>query len=136
MKVTVSDKYAVGKVNEFVGICIERGGCGLRAWFTLRNVVDHQGLHLKLKITYNLQVVPNRNHFVLTGVEIRYEMYNPILQSIQVLKLEKRLDEHLRYLRDCPLEYSTFPIDMQPELRSPDALVPINTTMVGFTKSG
>ena len=57
-------------------------------------------------------------------------MYNPIIQSIQVLKLEKRLDESLRYLRDCPLEYSTFPVDMQPELRNPDALVPINKTMV------
>ena len=43
LKVTVSDQYAIGKVNEFVGICTERGGCGLRAWFTLRNVIDQQG---------------------------------------------------------------------------------------------
>lgn len=43
MKVGVSDEFAVGKLNEFVGICIDRSGCGLRAQFTLRNVVDNQG---------------------------------------------------------------------------------------------
>jgi len=106
LKTSVSDKYAVGKTNEFVGICTERGGNGLRAWFILRNVIDHQ------------------------GIEIKYDMYSPIVQSIKVLKLEKRLDENLRYLRDCALEYSTFPLDMQPVFHSPDAPVPINTVKV------
>lgn len=59
-------------------------------------------------------------------------MYNPIIQSIQVLRLEKRLDDSLRYLRDCPLEYSTFPMDMAPEFRNQDAPVPINATLVRF----
>lgn len=43
MAVTVADPNASGKTNRFVGICIQRGGCGLRAWFILRNVIDHQG---------------------------------------------------------------------------------------------
>ena len=43
MKVTVSDMNAPGKANTFVGICTERGGAGLRAWFILRNHVDGQG---------------------------------------------------------------------------------------------
>jgi len=54
MKVSVSDKYAVGKINEFVGICIERGGCGLRAFFTLRNVVDGQGILSFYELDINL----------------------------------------------------------------------------------
>nr|XP_053639402.1 39S ribosomal protein L19, mitochondrial-like [Cherax quadricarinatus] len=43
MGVTVADPNASGKINRFVGICIQRGGTGLRAWFILRNVIDHQG---------------------------------------------------------------------------------------------
>ncbi|XP_042864706.1 39S ribosomal protein L19, mitochondrial-like [Penaeus japonicus] len=43
MAVTVADFNASGKSNRFVGICIQRGGAGLRAWFILRNVIDHQG---------------------------------------------------------------------------------------------
>lgn len=43
---TISDPHAQTKSNRFVGICIERKGCGLRAEFTLRNVVDHQGVEV------------------------------------------------------------------------------------------
>ncbi|CAL1285505.1 unnamed protein product [Larinioides sclopetarius] len=91
LAVTASDPYAPGKQNRFVGICIGRTYTGLRATFTLRNIVDKQ------------------------GVEIMYDMYNPTILSIEVLRLEKRLDEHLYYLRDAPPEYSTFPLDMEPE---------------------
>jgi large subunit ribosomal protein L19 len=41
--VTCSDQHALGKTTRFVGICIQRRNCGLRADFTLRNVVDNQG---------------------------------------------------------------------------------------------
>ena len=44
MAVTVSDPYAPGKSNRFVGICIRRDGYGLRHSFTLRNVIDGQGI--------------------------------------------------------------------------------------------
>ncbi|GFS27452.1 39S ribosomal protein L19, mitochondrial [Elysia marginata] len=106
MAVTVSDPHSPGKTNRFVGICIDRGGRGLQAYFVLRNVVD--GL----------------------GVEVMYEMYNPTVHSIQVLKLEKRLDEQLYYLRNAPLEHSTFSFDMQPVTLPRDAPVPVNTTKV------
>lgn len=43
MAVTISDPHAPGKVSRFVGICIDRGGSGLRAYFVLRNYIDHEG---------------------------------------------------------------------------------------------
>ncbi|CAK1593746.1 unnamed protein product [Parnassius mnemosyne] len=106
LAVTISDPHAQGKTNRFVGICIERKGCGLRAEFTLRNVVDHQ------------------------GVEIRYDLYDPTIQSIQVLRLEKRLDDKLLYLRDALPEYSTFPFDMDPEILPEGTPVPVNPVQV------
>merc|ERR1712179_7020 len=106
MAVTVSDPNASGKTNRFLGICILRGGTGLCAWFMLRNVIDHQ------------------------GVEILYEMYNPLIQSIETLRLEKRLDEELLYLRDALPEYSTFPLDMEPEPLLEGTPVPVNPLKV------
>ncbi|CAH2054693.1 unnamed protein product, partial [Iphiclides podalirius] len=106
LAVTISDPHAQGKTNRFVGICIERKGCGLRAEFTLRNVVDHQ------------------------GVEIRYDLYDPTIQTIQVLRLEKRLDDKLLYLRDALPEYCTFPVDMNPELLPEGTPVPVNPVQV------
>lgn len=43
LAVTVSDLYAPGKVNRFVGICIRRDNYGLRHTFTLRNTIDGLG---------------------------------------------------------------------------------------------
>ncbi|KAG1677009.1 39S ribosomal protein L19, mitochondrial [Nymphon striatum] len=106
MAVTASDPYAPGRKNRFVGICISRSGYGLRANFILRNVIDSH------------------------GVEIMYEMYNPSIQTIEVLKLEKRLDEELFYLRDAPPEYNTFPFDMPAELHPEGTPVPINQIKV------
>ncbi|XP_011860642.1 PREDICTED: 39S ribosomal protein L19, mitochondrial-like [Vollenhovia emeryi] len=91
LAVTYSEPHAPGKVNKFVGICIERNETGLRASCLLRNIVDNQ------------------------GIEVLYELYDPAIQKIECLRLEKSLDPHLRYLRDAPPEYSTFPFDMEPE---------------------
>jgi len=106
LAVTVSDLHAPGKKNCFVGICVQRIGHGLRANFTLRNVVDGE------------------------GTEIRYDLYSPMLLKIEVLKLEKRVDDELFYLRDAPVEHSTFPFDMEPVTLPPGASVPINTIKV------
>ncbi|KAL7638721.1 UNVERIFIED_CONTAM: hypothetical protein RMT77_010254 [Armadillidium vulgare] len=108
MAVTVSDQNASGKLNRFVGICIQRDLTGLYSKFILRNVVDN------------------------IGVEISYEMYCPLIQSIEVLRLEKRLDDKLLYLRDCLPEYSTFPFDMEPEQLPEGAPVPVNTIKAVF----
>lgn len=43
LAVTATDPYAPGKKKRFVGICIYRTYAGLRATFTLRNIVDGQG---------------------------------------------------------------------------------------------
>lgn len=40
---TMADPNASGKINRFVGICIQRGGEGLGATFVLRNIIDYQG---------------------------------------------------------------------------------------------
>lgn len=66
------------------------------------------------------------------GVEIIYELYNPTITKIEVLKLEKRLDDNLAYLRDAPPEYCTFPFDMEPVKLPPGAPVPLNTIQVDF----
>lgn len=106
LAVTTSDQYAPGKTKKFVGICIHRTYFALRATFTLRNIVDNQ------------------------GVEIMYDLYNPTIVFIEVLRLEKRLDEELFYLRDADPKYSTFPFDMEPEFHPEGQPVRINTIKV------
>lgn len=106
LAVTYSEPHAPGKVNKFVGICIERKGTGLRSTFVLRNIVDNQ------------------------GVEVCYELYDPAIQKIDCLRLEKRLDSHLRYLRDAPAEYSTFSFDMELEHLPQGAPVPVNNIKI------
>lgn len=106
LAVTTSDPHAEGKTNRFVGICIERSNCGLRAQFTLRNVINNQ------------------------GIEVRYLMYDPTLQKVEVLRLEKRPDETLFYLRDALPEYSTFDVNMEPELLPEGTEVPVNPLKV------
>ncbi|XP_066515140.1 39S ribosomal protein L19, mitochondrial [Hoplias malabaricus] len=106
LSVTMSDPHAAGNANRFVGICIQRSGKGLGATFTLRNIVDGQ------------------------GVEICYELYSPRMRLVEVLKLEKRLDENLLYLRDALPEYSTFDFDMKPVHLMPTEDVPLNKLKV------
>ncbi|XP_054716413.1 39S ribosomal protein L19, mitochondrial-like [Uloborus diversus] len=106
LAVTATDPYAPSKETRFVGICIARTYGGLNSSFVLRNVVDKQ------------------------GIEIKYDMYNPCILSIDVLKLEKRLDEELYYLRDAPPEHSTFPFDMEPVYLPEGMPVPVNNIKV------
>ncbi|KAK2710741.1 large ribosomal subunit protein bL19m-like [Artemia franciscana] len=106
LAITVADPNSPSKNNRFVGICIDRIGCGLRASCILRNIVDGH------------------------GVEIKYELYNPLLKRIEVLRLEKRLDSTLYYLRDALPQYSTFSFDMEPEPRIEGATIPINPLQV------
>ncbi|XP_052868917.1 39S ribosomal protein L19, mitochondrial [Anopheles cruzii] len=106
LAVTASDRHAETKTARFVGICILREKCGLRARFILRNVIDHQ------------------------GIEISYDLYDPTLQKIEVLRLEKRVDDQLIYLRDALDEYSTFDVNMEPETLPDGAPVPVNDLKV------
>lgn len=106
MAVTSSDPHSAGKIARFVGICIDRDRCGLRARFVLRNIIDHQ------------------------GVEVQYDMYDPTLQKVEVLRLEKRLDDKLYYLRDALPEYSTFDVKMEAEIFPEGEPVPVNPVKV------
>lgn len=104
--VTTTDQYSSVKSNRFVGICVQRGGKGLGGTFVLRNIIENQ------------------------GVEICYEMYSPLMQQIEVLKLEKRLDASLMYLRDALPEYSMVDPEMKAVSSSPTGDVPLNTLKV------
>lgn len=106
LSVTTLDPHAANNTSCFVGICTQRSGKGLGSTFVLRNIVDGQ------------------------GVEICYELYNPRIKNIKVLKLEKRLDDNLMYLRDALPEYSTFPFDMKPLQMSATEDVPVNEMKV------
>ncbi|XP_021020834.1 39S ribosomal protein L19, mitochondrial [Mus caroli] len=106
LRVTTADPYASGKTSQFLGICIKRSGNGLGATFTLRNTIEGQ------------------------GVEICFELYNPRIQEIQVVKLEKRLDDNLLYLRDALPEYSTFDVNMKPVPQEACQEVPVNKLKV------
>ena len=44
LAVVSADPHSPDKTNRFVGICIQRAEYCLRANFTLRNVVDGQGM--------------------------------------------------------------------------------------------
>lgn len=74
LAVTTSDKHSIGKTTRFVGLCIDRGGAGLRAFFVLRNAIDNQ------------------------GIEVKYDLYDPTIQKIELLLLEKRLDDKVSSL--------------------------------------
>ncbi|XP_036036388.1 39S ribosomal protein L19, mitochondrial [Onychomys torridus] len=106
LRVTTADPYASGKTSQFLGICIQRSGKGLGATFTLRNTIEGQ------------------------GVEICFELYNPRIHEIQVVKLEKRLDDSLLYLRDALPEFSTFDVNMKPVPHEACQEVPVNKLQV------
>ncbi|XP_048208788.1 39S ribosomal protein L19, mitochondrial isoform X2 [Perognathus longimembris pacificus] len=106
LRVTTADPYANGKTSQFLGICIQRSGAGFGATFILRNTIEGQ------------------------GIEICFELYNPRIHEIQVVKLEKRLDDNLMYLRDALPEYSTFDMNMKPVITESNKEVPINELKV------
>jgi large subunit ribosomal protein L19 len=104
--ITISDPHSQGKTNRFVGIVISRDETLLFAKVRLRNVIDNQ------------------------GIEVEYDLYDPAIQKVECLKLEKRMDKDLRYLRDAKPEYSTIDLNMEPEIHAEGAPVPINKTVV------
>lgn len=59
-----------------------------------------------------------------------YEMYDPTIHKVEVLRLEKRLDDELFYLRDALPEYSTFDPNMDMELLPEGTPVPVNPIKV------
>ena len=64
------------------------------------------------------------------GVEVMYELYNPTIQKIETIKLEKRLDDNLEYLQDAPPEYSTFDFNLEPISHPVGTPVPVNELKV------
>jgi len=61
---------------------------------------------------------------------MKYQLYDPTTQKIEVLRLEKRLDDELLYLRDAPNEYSTFDEIMEVEYLPEGVPIPVNPKVV------
>ena len=59
-----------------------------------------------------------------------YELYNPTLLKIEVIRLEKRLDDDLSYLIDALPEYSTFSFNLEPVVHPAGSPVPVNPIKV------
>lgn len=106
LKITISDPHSQGKTNSFVGIVVQRENTGLFTNISLRNVIDHQ------------------------GIEVLYDIYDPAIQKVELLKLEKRLDDKIIYLRDALPEYSTIDENMEQEILAEGSAVPVNDTIV------
>ena len=97
LAITIADQFAPGKFMKFVGRCLYRDGFGVGCKFALRNVLDGE------------------------GVEVIYHLYSPLLQQIEVLRLEKWLDTDLRFLRDADQSYCTIDPNMQAEAPLPNS---------------
>lgn len=93
-------------------------------------MVDNLGMSVSFANNINNLVKIYRTKFPVTGVEFLYESYDPKIQKIEVLRLEKRLDSELVYLRDAEPEFSTFPFDMEPTYQPAGEPVPINPLKV------
>lgn len=103
MAVTRADPHSRSGESRFVGICIARRNKRLGSTFVLRNVIAGE------------------------GVERTFELYSPLINQIEVLKLERRRRAKLYYLRDKPLKESTVSAQMKPvPVENPDALPPRN----------
>lgn len=106
VRVIYSDKYSVGKFMKFAGRVLYRDGFGMDCHFCLRNILNGE------------------------GIEVVYPLYSPLIQKIEVLRLEKWIDTDLRYLRDADDQgVCTIDIDMAPE-----AILPNSETLPAFDK--
>ena len=72
----------------FVGICIGKRNCKLGSSFTLRNSIEGE------------------------GVEATFRQYDPLIQSVEVLRLARRRRAKLYYLRSRPGRESAVGFDV------------------------
>lgn len=82
--------------------------------------------HLPLVSFVVRDYIMKYKHVPFLGVELCFELYNPRIHEIQVVKLEKRLDDSLLYLRDALPEFSTFDVNMKPVPHESSQEVPVN----------
>ena len=91
MAVTYADRYSSDKTLRFVGRVIWLEGFGTNHKVMLRNKVMDSMVNIKI------------------------DLYAPIVQKIEILRLEKWKDSNLRYLRHCEDFYCEIPHDMMQE---------------------
>ena len=61
---------------------------------------------------------------------MKYDLYDPAIQKVTVLRLERRLDDHLMYMRDALPEYYTIDPNMEQEILPEGEPVPVNRTKI------
>ena len=66
----------------------------------------------------------------LLNLDSIFRLYAPTVVKVETLRLEKRLDDELYYLRDAPKEFSTFAPDMEPEILPEGTPTPVNDLVV------
>lgn len=91
LAVTYADRFASDKTLRFVGRVIWLEGFGTNHKVLLRNKVMDSMVNIKI------------------------DLYAPIIHKIEVLRLEKWKDSNLRYLKHCEDFYCTIPMDMMQE---------------------
>eukprot|EP00049_Salpingoeca_infusionum_P000058 m.36867 g.36867 ORF g.36867 m.36867 type:complete len:308 (+) comp10045_c0_seq2:185-1108(+) len=100
MRVTYHDSLSRNP-KRVVGLCIARRNRGLGSTFTLRNVDDG--------VSY----------------EMIFDLYSPLVTSIEVLELARRRRAKLYYLRDRPAKESLVRPNFEPVKPDPSGRVPV-----------
>ena len=59
-----------------------------------------------------------------------YELYSPVVQKIEVIRLRKHSDPELYYLRDAVHEGQTYPQDMEVEILPEGMPVPLDESVI------
>jgi len=96
LAIVYADKFAPDKKLRFVGRVLHMTGFGTNHKILMRNIVDD------------------------VAVNIRFDMYSPLIHQVQLIKLEKWSDTNLDYLRKvADAEYCRIPFDMMPEVVPP-----------------
>ena len=93
LKVVWTEKASVSGLCQFTGICTFRnvGKAKVSSIFTLRNVVRNEAVNLS------------------------FELYSPIIQSIELIRYQQLIPEKidLKDLEEYPLSASTIPLDLK-----------------------
>lgn len=91
VRVTYKESRTRPNTRRMVGIVISQVKRGLGSSFTIRNSIEGYAF------------------------EMEFQVYNPLIKNVEVLQLSRRRQAKLYYLRDRPIEESTFNQRMEAE---------------------
>jgi len=91
VRVTYKESRTRPNTRRMVGIVISQVNRGLGSAFTIRNSIEGYAF------------------------EMEFQVFNPLIKNVEVLQLSRRRQAKLYYLRDRPIEESTFHQNMKAE---------------------